>query len=115
MNMNKLLSLCFALSAALLITQPASALQIELPEETARYVPSDLPGYALAQANCLTCHSAHYVLVQPHTSPRTYWDATVHKMKKPFGAPIRDEDMAAIVDYLVKTYGAERTAASAAK
>jgi len=29
-------------------------------------------------------------------------------MKKPFGAPFPDEDIAAMVDYLVKTYGAER-------
>jgi len=28
-------------------------------------------------------------------------------MKKPFGAPFADEDIPAIVDYLVKTYGAE--------
>ena len=28
-------------------------------------------------------------------------------MKSPFGAPFADEDIPAIVDYLVKTYGAE--------
>jgi hypothetical protein len=28
-------------------------------------------------------------------------------MKTPFGAPFADEDIPAIVDYLVKTYGAE--------
>jgi sulfite dehydrogenase (cytochrome) subunit B len=43
------------------------------------------------------------------TSPRTYWDATVRKMKQPFGATFLDEDVAAMVDYLVKIYGAERT------
>jgi hypothetical protein len=47
--------------------------------------------------------------MQPPSSSRTYWDATVKKMKKPFGAPFPDEDIGEMVDYLVKTYGAERT------
>jgi len=82
---------------------------ITLPAETAAYVRSDLPGYQLVQRNCVGCHSAHYVAMQPPTSARAYWDATVKKMKKPFGATFPDEDIAAMVDYLVKTYGAERT------
>ncbi|MDW3687743.1 cytochrome C552 [Cupriavidus sp. CV2] len=92
----------------------AQALEITLPPETARYTPSDLPGYRLVQQNCMTCHSAQYVLTQPPSSPRSYWDATVRKMKKPFGAPFADEDIPAMVDYLTKTYGAERTAYAAA-
>jgi sulfite dehydrogenase len=91
---------------------PVMALEITLPAETAAYRPSDLPGYRLVQQNCMTCHSAQYAETQPQTSPRAYWDATVKKMKKPFGAPLRDEDMPAIVDYLVKTYGAERGSAT---
>lgn len=92
----------------------ASAESIVLPPETARYAPSELPGYRLVQQHCMTCHSAQYVLTQPPSSPRSYWSATVKKMKAPFGAPIPDEDMPAIVDYLTKTYGAERTATAAA-
>jgi hypothetical protein len=85
----------------------ASALEITLPPETARFQPSDLPGYALVQRDCLVCHSAQYVQSQPPSMPRSYWEATVKKMKKPFGAPFADEDIPAIVDYLVKTYGTE--------
>jgi sulfite dehydrogenase len=48
------------------------------------------------------------VSTQPPSSPRAYWDATVKKMKKPFGAPFPDDDVPAMVDYLSKTYGAER-------
>jgi cytochrome c1 len=81
---------------------------VTLPRETAVYVASDLPGYQLVQKNCVGCHSAHYVTMQPPSSPRAWWDATVKKMKKPFGAPFPDEDVAAMVEYLVKTYGAER-------
>lgn len=86
----------------------ANALEIQLPAESARYKPSDLPGYRLVQQNCLICHSAQYAQYQPASSPRAYWDATVKKMKKPFNAPFAEEDIPAMVDYLVKTYGAER-------
>jgi sulfite dehydrogenase len=85
----------------------ASALEVTLPPETASFKPSVLPGYALVQRDCLICHSAQYVQYQPSSSPRAYWEATVKKMKKPFGAPFADEDIPAIVDYLVKTYGTE--------
>lgn len=110
--MKKILSLLpVALAAsAMLASSAALALDITLPMETAAYKASTLPGFALAQQHCMTCHSAQYVLTQPQTSPRAYWDATVKKMKKPFGAQVPDEDVPIIVDYLVKTYGAERSA-----
>ena len=91
----------------LMALSTASALEVTLPAETARFQPSDMPGYALVQRDCLICHSAQYVQYQPSSSPRAYWEATVKKMKKPFGAPFSDEDIPAIVDYLVKTYGTE--------
>lgn len=102
-------------AAALLIAASASvqALDISLPGDTVQYQPSDLPGYTLALQNCATCHSAQYVQSQPPGSPRAYWDATVKKMKHPFGAPVDDADLPAIVDYLVKTYGAERKVSAA--
>ena len=83
-----------------------------MPPETATYKPSALPGYQLVQRNCMTCHAAQYASSQPPASPRAYWEATVKKMKKPFGAQFDDADMPAMVDYLVKTYGAERGAAT---
>lgn len=98
----------FAL-AALAAASAACALDATLPRERATFRESGLPGYKLVLQNCMTCHSAHYVQMQPSSS-RAYWEATVQKMKKPFGAPFADEDIAAMVDYLVKTYGTERTA-----
>ena len=105
----KILFAALALSAA----GGACALEIHLPPETATYKPSELPGYQLVQRNCMTCHAAQYASSQPPASPRAYWEATVKKMKKPFGAQFDDADMPAMVDYLVKTYGAERGAAVA--
>lgn len=89
------------------------ALEIKLPEEKTRLLESPLPGYTLAQTFCYTCHSTEYMRYQP-VSARPYWQATVTKMQKTFGAPIPDEAVAPIVEYLVKTYGAERTPAPAA-
>jgi sulfite dehydrogenase len=108
--MTKLIGL-FAAGAAMsaLLPGPAAGPRtFALPPETAVYRASDLPGYQLVQRNCVGCHSAQYVATQPPALPRTYWEATVRKMKKPFGAPFPDEDIAAMVDYLAKTYGAER-------
>jgi cytochrome c5 len=86
----------------------AAAVEITLPPETAAYKPSQLPGYQLVLSHCMLCHSAHYAQMQPPTSARPYWEATLKKMKKPFGAQFPDEDIPAMVDYLVKTYGAEK-------
>ena len=86
----------------------AHALDIKLPNETATYKASDLPGFQRAQQKCLICHSAEYAQYQPPSSPRAYWLATVKKMRKPFGAPLDDTDIEQITDYLVKTYGNEQ-------
>jgi mono/diheme cytochrome c family protein len=99
------------LALVLLAAPRAFALDIDLPPETALFKPSALPGYELVQRNCMTCHSVHYVQSQPPMSPRPYWEATVKKMKKPFGAQFPDAEIPAMVDYLVKTYGAERSTA----
>jgi sulfite dehydrogenase len=98
-----------ALTLALTLASAASAQEIQLPQDTATYTPSPLPGYQRVQQNCLICHSAHYVLYQPESSTREYWESVVKKMKHPFGALFADEDVAPMVDYLVKTYGAERS------
>ena len=90
------------------VAAAAAPLEITLPAEPGRLLESPLPGYALATGFCYTCHSTEYVNTQP-VSSRAYWKATVTKMQKTFGAPIPDEAVEPIVDYLVKTYGAERS------
>lgn len=93
---------------ATLGSAPVQSKSIVLPAETAKLKPSDLPGYAKAQSSCVACHSAEYLLYQPPTAPRAYWDAMVKRMKAVFKAPIDDADMPAIVDYLARTYGNEQ-------
>jgi hypothetical protein len=93
---------------------PVEAKEITLPLEKAQLVESPLPGYVLASSFCYTCHSADYVHYQPPVSTRAWWKATVVKMQKTFGAPIPEGAVDPIVDYLVKTYGAERATPGAA-
>lgn len=83
----------------------ADSKSITLPPDGVQLVASTLPGYAKARANCVACHSAEYMRYQPPNAARPYWDAMVKRMKLVFKAPIDDDDMPAIVDYLAQTYG----------
>jgi hypothetical protein len=86
----------------------SSAKSITLPPDGVQLKASTLPGYVKAQAQCVACHSAEYMLYQPASAPRPYWDAMVKRMKMVFNAPVDDADMPVIIDYLVKTYGNEQ-------
>jgi mono/diheme cytochrome c family protein len=109
-NKTALASAVIALALAFGFVSIASggSKSIELPPDGVQLTPSNLPGYAKAQANCVACHSAEYMRYQPPNAPRPYWDAMVKRMKLVFKAPIDDADMLAIVDYLAKTYGNEQ-------
>ena len=100
-----LLAACLLASAGLALGGTKS---ITLPPDGTQLKASALPGYAKAQASCVACHSAEYMLYQPPSAPRAYWDNMVKRMKAVFKAPIDDADMPVIVDYLVKTYGNEQ-------
>jgi hypothetical protein len=81
---------------------------LTLPADSVQLKPSALPGYTKAQAQCVACHSAEYMLYQPATAPRGYWENMVRRMQQVFKAPVDDGDIPDIVDYLVKTYGNEQ-------
>ncbi len=83
----------------------ATVKNYQAPPDTVMLTPSDLPGYAKAQANCTSCHSAEYMRYQPPNASRAYWDAMVHRMKAVFRAPVEDADIPAIIEYLSATYG----------
>jgi sulfite dehydrogenase len=89
-------------------TQIAQAKTIELPADTILWRPSDLPGYQLVLQKCSACHSAHYSEYQPPNTGIAYWNAQVLRMKNVFKAPVTDEEVPIIVDYLNQTYGANR-------
>ncbi len=64
----------------------------------------EAPGYASFQNNCISCHSARYVQMQPDLSEKS-WTALVTKMQKSFGAPVPDSSVKEIVQYLVAIRG----------
>ena len=65
----------------------------------------DGPGRAQVEANCGSCHSLDYVLMNSPFLDRNGWDGSVNKMIKVFGAPINAEDAKAIIEYLNTNYG----------
>jgi cytochrome c551/c552 len=84
----------------------AKVVKIELPVETATYKAAQ--DAELANAQCLTCHSADYASMQP-PKPRDFWMAEVGKMKAKYGAQIPDEQTNTLIAYFAKNYGTDTT------
>ena len=79
--------------------------RIALPPEQMDLKPGK--GLDKVQANCLICHSADYITMQPRFS-RAQWTAAVAKMIRVMGARITDDDARIISDYLTENYGTVR-------
>jgi hypothetical protein len=60
----------------------------------------------LVQLRCSTCHSLDYIVMNSPFLTRAVWDTEVRKMTKIMGAPIPENEVAPIVDYLTQYYGA---------
>ena len=80
----------------------AKPLTYDLPDETAAL--NSGPGIEAAQNNCVSCHSADYIAMQPPKKGKAFWEAEVTKMIKVYGAPIEAADAKAITEYLAQTY-----------
>ncbi|HXC36161.1 MAG TPA: c-type cytochrome [Candidatus Acidoferrales bacterium] len=93
--------LVFTLAAAV-SRLGAEIVTIHLPPETATY--KDAQGVALANAQCLTCHSVEYVQMQPPLSLKV-WTAEVTKMQQKYGAPVPTNMIPEIAYYLAVNYG----------
>ncbi len=63
------------------------------------------PGVEKVEANCGSCHSLDYILMNSPFPNAALWDAEVAKMINAFGAPIDAADAKAIADYLKANYG----------
>ena len=111
--MLKNMTTTFVIAASLLISFQgiAAPKSIALPEETAKFKESVHPGYLIAQQKCSICHSADYINLQPPGMNLKQWTAEVTKMKHAYGAPITDDDIKIIGEYLATTYGSEQLAA----
>ena len=92
-----------AIACGALLSIPALAAtlhnqSVALPESS-RVFPGDGPGAKSTNSYCLMCHSASMVLNQPDLS-KAAWLAEVNKMKDVMKAPIPDDQVAVIVEYL---------------
>ena len=96
------IALCVTLVAA---AGSANAAGVALTSQKVQWPQDDQefagPGADVVNGACLACHSAEMVFAQPKL-PAATWTAEVNKMRKVFRAPITDEDVGAIVNYLVK-------------
>lgn len=90
------------LLAGLVATSPALA---NAADETG-IVLAESEGRDRVQAMCSMCHSLDYIVINSPFQDRTAWEKTVRKMVTVMGAPLTDEDVAVIVNYLAAHYGA---------
>ena len=89
--------------AATKVAPPKGTATISLPGDAGMaFKPG--PGAAAAQGACLSCHSSAYVSTQPALT-KAQWTAEVVKMKTVYGAPIADDQVPVIAEYLTANYG----------
>jgi cytochrome c5 len=62
-------------------------------------------GRALVEARCVTCHSLDYIPLNSPILDRAGWEASLRKMVKVMGAPLNDDEMRVVLDYLEANYG----------
>jgi hypothetical protein len=87
----------------LAIAASCAALGAMAGEEKVRL--KDGPGLDKVRQNCVACHSLDYIPLNSPFLDHKGWEATVTKMSKAYGAPIKPEDATVIAEYLAKNYG----------
>jgi hypothetical protein len=63
------------------------------------------PGRDKVVSYCAMCHSLDYIQINAAILDKAGWEKSVNKMVNVMGAPIPDEDVPVIVEYLTKVYG----------
>ena len=67
----------------------------------------DAPEVVSVRAYCSMCHSVDYIEMNAPFMKKAAWDAEVHKMIKVMGAPIPEDAVNPIIEYLTRYYGVE--------
>ena len=82
--------------------------EVDVPQQTdLNTIITELPdaaGYQTFKMNCLSCHSARYIQMQPDLTEKA-WSNIVAKMQKSFAAPVTDSSAKEIVQYLTSIKG----------
>jgi mono/diheme cytochrome c family protein len=93
------------LTVSLLAVPVPTALSDQSAAGEPQVVLKEGAGKELVEANCIMCHSLDYIPMNSVFLDRKGWEGSVNKMVKVMGAPISEQDTAAIVDYLARNYG----------
>ena len=76
--------------------------KVELPAGDETFPPG--AGATIAASQCLICHSAGMVLQQPPLT-KDEWRAEIAKMRSAYGAPIPEDQIEALSEYLKNING----------
>jgi mono/diheme cytochrome c family protein len=76
--------------------------RVDLPANDGPFPPGI--GADIANSQCLICHSAGMVLTQPPLK-KDEWRAEIVKMRSSYGAPIPEDQVDALSDYLKNING----------
>lgn len=76
----------------------------ELPESDGFFPPG--VGADIASSQCLICHSAGMILTQPPLK-KDEWRAEISKMRTVYGAPIPEDQVDRLAEYLKNINGRE--------
>jgi hypothetical protein len=74
-----------------------SIVKVDLPASNESFPPG--VGADIASSQCLICHSAGMVLTQPPLK-KEEWRAEIMKMRTAYGAPILDDQVDGLSEYL---------------
>ena len=83
-------------------SQESAIVRVELPASDEPFPPG--VGADIATGQCLICHSAGMVLTQPPLT-KGEWRAEIMKMRSAYGAPIPDDQVDGLSEYLKNING----------
>jgi mono/diheme cytochrome c family protein len=82
--------------------RPWTIVRVELPASDKSFPPGI--GADVASSQCLNCHSAGMVLTQPPLK-KDEWRAEIMKMRSTYGAPIPEDQVEGLAEYLKNING----------
>lgn len=92
-------ALAFVLAVCAFVANPSHA-----GEENIRL--KEGMGRDVTTARCAVCHSLDYITMVAPVMNRAAWEKSVRKMIDVFGAPVGEQEVSAIVEYLGQHYAA---------
>jgi hypothetical protein len=91
-----------SLACGVTVSRQWAIVKVELPANDASFPPG--VGADIARSQCLICHSAGMVLTQPPLK-KDEWRAEIMKMRSAYGAPIPDDQVEGLSEYLKNING----------